>query len=99
MAGGLSEPQEHGVEPDQAQCLAVELAHLAEHVGLLDPLDDLPVVDLDRMRRSRYPFYRQEVLRSAHTAGATLGYDPPPQPASSGRRIEDIDERRFRGIR
>ncbi len=47
VAGGLSEPQEHGVEPDQAQCLAVELAHLAEHVGLLDPLDDLPVVDPD----------------------------------------------------
>ncbi len=43
----VSEPQEHGVKPDQAQRLAVELAHLAEHVGLLDPLDDLSVVDPD----------------------------------------------------
>jgi hypothetical protein len=42
-----SEPQEHGVEPDQAQCLAVELPHLAEHVGLLDPLNDLAVFDPD----------------------------------------------------
>src|SRR5579864_7232646 len=44
---GASEPQEHGVEPNQAQCLAVELAHLGEHVGLLDPLDDVSVVDPD----------------------------------------------------
>jgi hypothetical protein len=32
----MPEPQEHGVEPDQAQCLAVELSHLGEHFGLLD---------------------------------------------------------------
>jgi hypothetical protein len=44
---GASEPQEHGVEPDQAQCPAVELAHLGEHVGLLDPLDDVSAVDPD----------------------------------------------------
>jgi len=42
-----SEPQEHGVEPDQAQGLTVELPHLGEYVGLLDPLDDQPAVDPD----------------------------------------------------
>src|ERR1700751_3923243 len=37
------------VEVDQVpgERFAVELAHLGEHVGLLDPLDDVPVVDAD----------------------------------------------------
>jgi IclR family transcriptional regulator, acetate operon repressor len=30
-----------------------------------------------RMRRSRFPFYRREVLRSARAAAAVLGYDRP----------------------
>jgi DNA-binding IclR family transcriptional regulator len=30
-----------------------------------------------RMRRARFPFYRQEVLRSARAAAAALGYAPP----------------------
>jgi IclR family acetate operon transcriptional repressor len=38
-----------------------------------------------RMRRNRFPFYRQEVLRSAHAAAAALGYDPPSQPTSGLR--------------
>jgi hypothetical protein len=42
-----SKPQEHGVEPDQAQCPAVELPHLGEHLGLLDPFDDPPIVAPD----------------------------------------------------
>ena len=52
--GRVSEPQEHRVEPDQAQSLAVELAHLAKHVGLLDPLDDPPVVDPDVVEHGLY---------------------------------------------
>jgi hypothetical protein len=47
-----SEAQEHGVEPDQAQCPAVKLPHLAEHVGLLYPLDDQPVVDPDMVEEA-----------------------------------------------
>jgi DNA-binding IclR family transcriptional regulator len=35
-----------------------------------------------RMRRNRFPFYRHEVVRSAHAAAAALGYDPPSQPTS-----------------
>jgi hypothetical protein len=31
-------PQEHGVEPEETDCLAVQLPHLGEHVGLLDPV-------------------------------------------------------------
>jgi DNA-binding IclR family transcriptional regulator len=38
-----------------------------------------------RMRRNRFPFYRQEVLRSAHAAAAALGYDRPSPPASGLR--------------
>jgi DNA-binding IclR family transcriptional regulator len=30
-----------------------------------------------RMRRTRFPFYRHEVLRSARAAAVALGYDPP----------------------
>src|SRR5215472_8716728 len=37
--------QEHRPQPDQAQALAVELAHLAQDVGLLHPLDDAAVLD------------------------------------------------------
>src|SRR6185437_16746068 len=44
---GCLKPQEHSVESDQAQCLAVQLPHLGEHVGLLDTLDDPAVVDAD----------------------------------------------------
>jgi len=36
-----------------------------------------------RMRRSRFPFYRQEVLRSAHAAATALGYDPPSKPPAA----------------
>jgi DNA-binding IclR family transcriptional regulator len=36
-----------------------------------------------RMRRNRFPFYRQEVLRSAHAAAAALGYDPASRSASA----------------
>jgi DNA-binding IclR family transcriptional regulator len=36
-----------------------------------------------RIRRNRFPFYRQQLLRSAHAAAAALGYGPPSQPASS----------------
>lgn len=50
---GASEPQEHGVKPHQAQRLTVELAHLAEYVGLLDPLDDLAAVDPDVVEEVR----------------------------------------------
>jgi len=32
----VSQPREHGIKAGQAQRFAVELAHLAEHVGLLD---------------------------------------------------------------
>lgn len=35
-----------------------------------------------RMRRNRFPFYRDEVVRSAHAAAAALGYDLPSQPTS-----------------
>jgi len=35
-----------------------------------------------RMRRDRFHLYRQQLLRSAHAAAATLGYDPPSQPTS-----------------
>ena len=38
-----------------------------------------------RMRRNRFPFYRQEVLRSAHAAADALGYGPPAQPTSDRR--------------
>jgi IclR family transcriptional regulator, acetate operon repressor len=38
-----------------------------------------------RIRRNRFPFYRQQLLRAAHAAAATLGYDPPSQPTSSHR--------------
>ena len=38
-----------------------------------------------RMRRSRFPFYRQEVLRSAQAAAAALGYAPP-SPGPGGSR-------------
>ena len=48
----MSHPQEHGVEPDQAERLAVKLPHLGEHVGLLDPLDDPPVVDADEVEEA-----------------------------------------------
>ena len=41
----ISQPQEHGIKTNQAQHFAVELAHLAEHIGLLDALDDQPVLD------------------------------------------------------
>jgi DNA-binding IclR family transcriptional regulator len=34
-----------------------------------------------RMRRTRFPFYRQEVLRSARAAAVALGYDPAPHAA------------------
>jgi len=34
-----------------------------------------------RMRRNRFPFYRQEVLRSARAAAVALGYDPAPPAA------------------
>ena len=34
-----------------------------------------------RMRRRRFPFYRQEVLRSAQAAAAALGYGPTSPPA------------------
>jgi hypothetical protein len=30
------------VQAGQPESLTVELAHLAEHIGLLDPLDNLP---------------------------------------------------------
>jgi hypothetical protein len=43
----VSQPQEHDIKADQAQRFAVELAHLAEHIGLLDALDDQPVLDPD----------------------------------------------------
>lgn len=36
-----------------------------------------------RMPRNRFPFYRQQLLRSVHAAAATLGYDRPTQPTSS----------------
>jgi DNA-binding IclR family transcriptional regulator len=39
-----------------------------------------------RMRRSRFPFYRQEVLRSAHAAAVMLGYGPPARPAAGRGR-------------
>jgi DNA-binding IclR family transcriptional regulator len=38
-----------------------------------------------RMHQNRYPFYRQQVLRSAHAAATTLGYDRPTRPGSSPR--------------
>jgi DNA-binding IclR family transcriptional regulator len=38
-----------------------------------------------RMRQNRFPFYRQQALRSARAAAAALGYDRPSQPASSPR--------------
>ena len=38
-----------------------------------------------RMRRSRFPFYRHEVLRSAQAAAAALGYGPPSQPPGGVR--------------
>jgi DNA-binding IclR family transcriptional regulator len=38
-----------------------------------------------RMRRNRFPFYRQQLLRSAHAAAAALGYGPPSQPTGSPR--------------
>jgi len=38
-----------------------------------------------RMRRNRFPFYRQQVLRSAHAAAAALGYDRPSQPTNGHR--------------
>jgi DNA-binding IclR family transcriptional regulator len=38
-----------------------------------------------RIRRNRFPFYRQQLLRSAHTAATTLGYEQPTQPTSSHR--------------
>src|SRR5215469_18092023 len=43
----VSQPKEHDIKANQAQRLAVELAHLAEHIGLLDALDDQPVLDPD----------------------------------------------------
>jgi DNA-binding IclR family transcriptional regulator len=38
-----------------------------------------------RMRRNRFPFYRQQVLLSAHAAAAALGYDRHPSPTSGPR--------------
>lgn len=38
-----------------------------------------------RINRNRFPFYQQQVLRSAHAAAATLGYDRPSQPAGNPR--------------
>jgi DNA-binding IclR family transcriptional regulator len=38
-----------------------------------------------RMPRNRYPFYRQQLLRSVHAAATTLGYHRPTQPTSSHR--------------
>lgn len=38
-----------------------------------------------RMHRNRFPFYRQQLLRSAHAAATTLGYEQPTQPTSSHR--------------
>src|SRR5262249_8776454 len=38
-----------------------------------------------RMRRDRFHLYRQQPLRSAHAAAATLGYDPPSRPTSGHR--------------
>src|SRR5215472_4228728 len=64
--------QEHRPQPDQAQALAVELAHLAQDVGLLHPLDDAAVLD-------------PHVIEEAGLAGP-LGRGSAVEPAGRGAR-------------
>ena len=45
--------EEHRADPDDAEGASVELAHLAEYVGLLDSLDDLALVESDVVEVAR----------------------------------------------
>ena len=45
--------EEHGADPGHAEDASVQLAHLAEYVGLLYPLDDLPPVKSDVVEVAR----------------------------------------------
>jgi len=45
--------EEHGADPGHAEDASVQLAHLAEYVGLLYPLDDLPLVKSDVVEVAR----------------------------------------------
>jgi len=47
-----SQPQEHGVEAHQTQCLAIKLSHLPEHVCLLDALHDAVIIDTDEVEEA-----------------------------------------------
>jgi len=45
--------EEHGADPGHAEDASVQLAHLAEYVGLLYPLDDPPLVKSDVVEVAR----------------------------------------------
>ena len=47
------QPQEHEIEPGQAEFFPGELVHLGQHVGLLDALDDKPVIGADVVEEVR----------------------------------------------
>jgi hypothetical protein len=71
----MSEPQEHRVEPDQAQGLTVQLPHLPEHVGLLDPFaaSSLPWQSTRASMMISLPFVRLHSTDETARHRATTG--------------------------